>query len=846
MFKKICIVIFVVTFPYLTFAQNYGKIMGKVIDGKTREALPGVNVVVEGTRAGAATDLEGKYVILQVPPGYYDLRADFMGYQSVRVERLQVRANHIAYADFELQEKALAMAEVVVVAERPIVEKDITATARSVSDQDMKNIPSTTVADVLAMQPGVVNTGGLHFRGGRTGEVTYFVDGVPLKDPLFSDISSSEVINREIISEMQVISGTYSAEYGNSMSGIINITTKEGGSRLRGELNWKGSGIGLEKASTDYNRNVVRATLGGPFFSKKTNFFVSGNFDDRDSYLPWGFRTEQNIFAKITDRHLKDFKISLAANLSQGHRKSYSHPWKYIEDQYWYEPRTSSNMAQLGLTHTLAPNFYYTLSFYYNSYTYKTGDFDYRYLSPAYQRDANKEFYLQSFVSTYEEDDQQTFGVKADALWQANNYNELKAGFELRQNILDRFYINAPYYDDHILDNYIKRPREAAAYIQDKINFSSIILSAGLRFDLTDPNSDYWVNPYDIEDSTKSTQKADIHTQLSPRLGISYPVSEKTVFHFGYGHYFQRPEYQFIYKTIARDNAEGLYDVNRDGKIDYADNVLMNLRSGNGRFGNPNLKPEKTITYEFGLSHQLFADYLLNVSVYSKRITNYVGARTFFAGDQPNYWETFSLHINEDFAYNNGFEIQFRKLRGKNIFGEINYRYAVDEGSSSGPLERVGVEEANRQTLKFFPLDFDQRHTVNAYVTFQFNKNEGPKLGGVPFLQKMRASLLFQYGSGLPYTRGTRGATEPYEINNERLPENWTLDLKMDREIEVGGFQVTPYLEIYNLTDRKNVVYVDPFTGKPDFSYGRTYEYAANPLNWGPPRIIYVGLIMKY
>lgn len=846
MFKKLCILIFVFLLPVMALAQNYGKIMGKVIDEKTKDALPGVNVIIEGTQLGAATDLEGKYVILQVPPGYYSIRADAMGYQSMKAEQLQVRANHIAYADFSLAMKVLDMEEVVVVAQRPVVEKDITATVRSVTDQDMKNIPSTTVSDVLSMQPGVVNTGGLHFRGGRTGEVTYFIDGVPLRDPLFSDISSSEVINREAISEMQVISGTYSAEYGNSMSGIINITTKEGGNRLRGELNLKASGIGLEQASADYNRNVIRATVSGPLIFNETNFFLTGNFDDRDNYLPWGFRTDQNLFAKITDRHFKDFKISLGVNLSQGNRKSYSHTWKYIEDQYWYEPETSSKMAQLGITHTLAPNLYYTMSFYYNSYTYKTGDFDYRDLSPAYQRDANKEFYLQSFVSTYEEDDQQTYGVRGDVLWQANNFNEVKAGFELRQNLLDRFYINTPYYDDHILDNYIKRPREAAAYIQDKINFSSIILSAGLRFDLTDPNSNYWENPYDIEDSTKSENSADIHTQFSPRLGISYPVSEKTVFHFGYGHYFQRPEYQFIYKTIARDNAEGLYDANKDGKIDYTDNILMNLRSGNGRFGNPNLKPEKTITYEFGLSHQIMEDYLINLSVYSKRITNYVGGRTFFAAEKPEYWETFSLHINEDFAYNNGFEIQFRKLRGKNLFGEINYRYAVDEGSSSGPLERVGVEGANRQSLKFFPLSFDQRHTVNAYLTFQFNKSEGLKLAGIPFLEKLRASLLFQYGSGLPYTKGTRGATEPYEINNVRLPENWTLDLKVDREIEVGGFRVTPYLEIYNLTDRKNVVSVDSFTGKPDFSYGRTYEYAADPENWGPPRIIYLGLIMKY
>ena len=91
MLKKFCILIFVFIFPVMALAQNYGKIMGKVIDDKTKAALPGVNVIVEGTTLGAATDLEGKYVILQVPPGYYNIRADYMGYQSVRVEQLLVR-----------------------------------------------------------------------------------------------------------------------------------------------------------------------------------------------------------------------------------------------------------------------------------------------------------------------------------------------------------------------------------------------------------------------------------------------------------------------------------------------------------------------------------------------------------------------------------------------------------------------------------------------------------------------------------------------------------------------------------------------------------------------------------
>lgn len=822
----------ILIFPILVFASNYGKISGEVTDEKTGDPLAGVNIIIEGTYLGAASDLNGQFIILQVPPGDYTLKAMAIGYKTVQLENVKVRVNRIAYADFQLPQTTIDMSEVVIVAERPVVEKDITATLRSVNANDIDKLPSTTVNDVIRTQPGVVSSGGLHFRGGRSGEVTYFVDGVPMVNPLFSEISTSEVINRDAIAEMQVISGTYSAEYGNSMSGIINITTKEGSQSFQSDLNFKSSAAGFETDSKNYNRNIIRGSISGPLLFEKTNFFISGNYDDRDNYLPWGYRTERNIYTKITDRHLSNFKFNLVYNYSKGKRKSYSHSYKYIPDQYWYEPNTNSQMAQFSVTHTLSRNLYYTAMLYYSNYHYDSGDFDYNDLSPAYQRDENKEFYRLNYVASYEEDDQQTFGLKSNFLWQMNNYNEVKAGFELKQHKIDRFYISSPYYDDHILDNYTKEPKEAAAYIQDKINFSSIILSAGLRFDLTDPSSNYWVDPYDaFNNRDEGYESSDVHAQLSPRLGISYPVTEKTVFHFGYGHYFQRPEYQFIYKSISDEN--------------YQDNMILNLRSGNGRFGNPNLKPEKSIQYEFGLSHQLFEEYLLNVSVYSKKYTNMVGTRTYFAGSRAEIWETYTLHINEDFAYNNGLEIQLRKIRGRNFFGELNYTYAVAEGSSSGPLERVGLEEANRQTLKFFPLDFDQRHSINASLTVQYGKNEGPVLGGVRFLEHLRATALFQYGSGLPYTSGTRGATEPYEVNNMRLPENWTIDLKVDRKLLSDPFRVAAYFEVYNLTNRKNIVYVDPYTGKPDYIFGRTYEWAANPLNWGSPRIIYLGLMVN-
>jgi outer membrane receptor protein involved in Fe transport len=814
------------------WSANFGKVSGRVVDKASGEPLPGANIIIQGSTLGAVSDTQGYFVVLQVPPGLYSVQAKVLGYAPMRIDQVVVATNRIATLAFALTQTSLVAEAVEIIGQRPVIEKDITATSRSVSDRDIAVMPTNTVSEVLQAQPGVVSSGGLHIRGGRSGEITYYMDGIPLVDPLFTEINSSEIINRDAISEMQVISGTYSAEYGNSMSGIINITTKEGGDRLRADLNYKGSGIGLEKPSDEYNRTIFRGSLSGSLVPK-TSFFLSGSYDDRDNYLPWGFRREGSAFVKLTDRHIKNIKLNLGVNLSMGKRKSYSHAFKLIPDSYWYEPETDSRLVQFGITHTLAANLYYSLNLYHNSYSYRSGDYDYNDLKPAYQLDENKEFYLKSYVTSYEKDHQSTLGLKGEMLWQANSYNEVKAGFELRRHTMDRFYISSPYYDDHILDDYQRKPDEAAAFIQDKINFSSIILSAGMRFDLFDPNSGFWPNPYDVYyGRTDQYKEAEIHTQLSPRLGISYPVSDRTVFHFGYGHYFQRPEYQYMYKSIT--------------DRDYDKNMIMALRTGNGRFGNPDLKPEKTVTYEFGLSHQLLESYLANITVYSKKITNLVGARTFFAGSRSDIWETYSLHINEDFAYNNGIELQLRKMRGRYFTAELNYTYAVAEGSSSGPLERVGLEEANRQTLKFFPLDFDQRHTINALAALTVPKGSGPGWGGIRWLEKLSAALLFQYGSGLAYTKGTRGATEPYEINNARLPEHWTLDLKIDREIVWGPVRLTPYLEVYNLTDRRNVLYVDPYTGRPDYSYGVTRAYAANPANWDSPRVIYLGLALGY
>ncbi|GAB4168552.1 MAG: hypothetical protein Kow00108_01680 [Calditrichia bacterium] len=833
----------------IAFAQNYGKIQGFVTDAKTGEPLVGANVVIKEIGLGAASDIDGFFVILQVPPGSYEINCSYLGYQEQVAKGVMVRAGRISYQDFNLTETIIAGEEIVVVASKPVVEKDNTSTMRSVSASDISNLPVSTITEVIQIQAGAVNSDGLHLRGGRSGEVAYYIDGIPVNNPLTDEVASSQIVNNDAISEMQVISGTFSAEYGNAMSGIINITTQEGGNQLRLKLDSKTTnpGVGLESYSEDHNRKLIRLSLSGPFpVIPKTTVFVAGNYDDRDSYLPWGYRIERSIFTKLTSKIIPNIKLFVSGNFSNGIRKSYSHGYKYIPELYWIVPRTTNTILNIGLTHTINPTLFYTFNAYYTKYSYKSGDYDYRNLTSEYRLDSNNEFYTFNYVNGFSRDTEKTLGFKGDVVWQMNAHHEFKSGFDVKYHTVERFDINSPYENNHGLDNYKQKPVEIAAFLQDKVNFSNIIFSLGARFDGYNAYADYFENPYDAYyGNMEKLKSSKWHTQISPRVGMSFPVSSSTVFHFGYGHYFQRPDYIHMYKALAVQNAEGLEDKNGDGRVDLTDNYIMNLISGNGRFGNADLEPEKTVAYEFGVSHQLSDGFLLNVSVYKKNITNLLGVRTFFAGDSSadglQYFETFSAYINEDFASNNGLEIQLKKKSGTHFVGEINYTLSVAEGSSSAPLERLGIEEANRQTLKFFPLNFDRRHSLNIYTLFKINRGELFKV-----LEYSRFSFLFKYGSGLPYTKGIRGTTAPYEINNMRLPENWSIDLKIDRKIEWRELSLIPYLEIYNLTNRKNVLYVDPFTGKPDQGIGVTKEYASNPLNWDMPRLIYVGLNIRF
>jgi hypothetical protein len=224
----------------LSFAQagTTGKLAGKVTIKDSGEPMIGANVIINDTNLGAATDADGNYYILQVPPGTYSVRFTMIGYQDLIMNNVRIQVDLTTTINASLSESVIGMNEVVVQAERPMIQTDVTYSQANISSEEVEMLPVEEFEDVIALQAGVVSSNGeIHVRGGRGGEIAYMVDGITVTDPFNSGVSVE--IENNAIQELQFISGTFNAEYGQAMSGIVNIVTKDGDySRYMGSVSY--------------------------------------------------------------------------------------------------------------------------------------------------------------------------------------------------------------------------------------------------------------------------------------------------------------------------------------------------------------------------------------------------------------------------------------------------------------------------------------------------------------------------------------------------------------------------------------------------------------------------------
>jgi outer membrane receptor protein involved in Fe transport len=588
------------------FAGTTGKITGRILDKSTGEPLVGANIVIVGTSFGAATKGDGGYLIMNIPPDAYNLRITLVGYGPTLVRDVRVVADQTTIIDAKLELSAVGMAEVVVQAERPMVQRDATATISVVSSEQIKMMPVKDFVEVLQMQAGVVAEGrNLFVRGGRSNEVAYLIDGMYVKDPVLG--TRGTTINNDAISELVFLSGTFNAEYGNALSGVVNIVTKEGGRNFTGMVDARTSEFGV-KPFKGYRENRVAGTLSGPIFADDLTLFVSGERDARGSWLPYGYDRTISTIGKLSSRVLPELKATLSWRYTENENQPYDHSWKYIPEQYLRD-REKSRQGLLSITHTVQPNLFYDVRLSYFNQSYYSGvDKDTsQYVAPSQETyftniGTGNEFYSLRDPIELTDNKTETWNGRGDLTWQFNKSNEVRAGFDFKSHTLDFYDVYDPKRDHPYVTRFQKKPIEGAAYVQDKIELSALVINLGLRFDYADQKSPFRSNPLDTASIVPSKAKM----QLSPRLGVAHPISDRTSLHFSYGKFFQNPDYTRLFENSQ-------YDITVREPI----------------FGQPDLDAERTTSYEVGVTHQFSQALSGSFTAYYKDVIGLVGTRYF-------------------------------------------------------------------------------------------------------------------------------------------------------------------------------------------------------------------------
>jgi outer membrane receptor for ferrienterochelin and colicin len=473
------------------FAGATGKIVGLVIDKASNEPLPGVNVILQGKVIGASTDVDGYYVILNVPPGVYTLEAIFIGYSTYRITDVIVKADLTTPINIEMTETSIQGDVVVIVAERPLIQRDATATAAVIGSREIESAPVESFEQIAQIKAGVAvgPDGLLHFRGGRSNEVAYIVDGITVTNAING--GNSVDISTNAIEELSLITGSFNAEYGQAMSGIVNIVTKEGGAKFSGALSVQAGDILTDSKNSQYflseinkidplNTSETEFRLSGPILAQKLSFNVSGRYLNDRGYL-YGERLhgtfdiddtvqtgdgkqislnsekKYNIQAKLKYNLLNNVALYFTSILENSKYQEYSHTRSKVPDGIsWHYNQASQLIGKM--THQFMSNAFYSLIF--------------GYLSKEYNRYLDEDMYSEKYVwSGYgtgqyfypggtdnfrQRQTQDQYSAKLELISQMYKIHEVKTGIEYRRLSLANhsYYVdvdrrNEPYTDQN-------------------------------------------------------------------------------------------------------------------------------------------------------------------------------------------------------------------------------------------------------------------------------------------------------------------------------------------------------------------------------------------------------------
>jgi outer membrane receptor protein involved in Fe transport len=887
--------LFILFFPLLLFSGTTGKIAGAVSDKTNGEPLIGVNILIEGTMLGATSDLDGEFFILNIPPGKYTVEAQYIGYSTVKFENVNISVDQTTELNITLQEAVLELSEdIVVIAKREMISKDVTATTAKVDAEQFDKLPVTEVSEALELQAGYVDG---HVRGGRTGEVAYWIDGMPVTDKY--DGGTVVEVNKDMVEELQFISGAFNAEYGQAMSGVVNITTKEPSKDFGGSLNLYAGDYLSQNDDIFWNTgsfdpsNIYNADLGlyGTIIPSKLSYYLNARYIyfggwqyGRRDYNPQNIAVFDKALDVAPSRDPEGVgdgayipmnwnrKIYLQGKLIFNISPVMKLFYNYIRDDVEFEeydrsyklnPDGNLNRFRVGnshiakFTHTISPSTYYDLGFSLFQKSYRQSVYedslDTRYIHPRIN-DLQQAYTFKTGGTNnqYFTRDTKTLLGKLDVTSQLSRRHLIKVGLEARYHTIffeditlrpregddldletgSPFitpYVpgeNTPYYSQ-----YERNPTEFSAYIQDKMEFSDLIVNLGVRIDhfrpdgvvLADPSDPDVYNPIrpvntyrdvngdglpDIAEENKYTlaererfwyNQASNKTQISPRIGVSFPVTETGVVYFSYGHFFQTANFELLYRNPQ---------------------FKLGTGTGNqGTIGNTDLDPEFTISGEIGLKQQISSDLAIDVTAFFRDVRDLTGTRSeeivIFGGSS-----SYSRLTNSDFGFIKGIIISLRNSYRQGFNYTLDYTFQVAKGTASDPNSaQLAFASGNLPEIQMVPLSWDQLHTLNGTLSYVGNY--------------WGLSVIGRYGSGLPYTPRASTDVSALRENSRIKPAFWNVDLRLYKDFDVFEKQLTFFLRIFNLFDTLNQLNVYDDSGRADYTTDLNRARNNNPSLYG-------------
>jgi len=865
----------ILALPVALMSGTTGKIVGRVTEIANGEPLIGVNIIVEGTSLGAAADIDGYYVILNVRPGTYILRATMIGYKNVIQKNVKVLIDLNTTIDFFMEMSTLQGEEVVVIAREPAVKLDATSTTFRIGSDQIEQLQVEEFDDLLSLQAGVYEG---HFRGGRSNEVMYIIDGIPMNDAYSGDALFE--LDNDMIEQVEVISGTFNAEYGQAMSGIINVVTKEGQQNFEGKVsyfmgNYFSTNTNLYYYIDKFHPTAIqniKFNLSGPVIGlgNKLTFFALGRLykndgwiygqrlfmpsdssdftGDRDNpyiessgdkeYVPMNPNQELTLNGKLTYRLSSHDKISVSSLYQKKDFREYEQLFKYNPDGN-YQRASIDYQNSIQYNHIFTSGTFVVVNLSqmfskYGQYVYADTN-DSRYVPLSYLTGTGATGFSTGGMRMWQHRRSNLTNVaKLDLTSQITKQQKIDVGVSYKSYKL-WLHEKYLYFDENdslrvapqsgsYNNAYTHNPHEIAAYIQDKIEIGEMIINAGLRYDFFNPDGVVLDQYYDTR--TANRIKAHSSSQISPRFGIAYPISDEGVIHFSYGHFFQVPSFEYLY-------------VNPEFEVSLIQ--IAGDQPPRGRFnamGNAELKPQKTVQYELGFKQALTSDLTIELTGFNKDIRDLISQET----RNDVYGGKFWRFINKDYANVKGVTIALEQLqRRAGSFGfSIDYTYQVATGNASDPNDEwlnQGQDPPIQGEKKRQPLDWDQTHSLNASVT---TTQSG-----------FHISLIGKLGSGTPYTRSSPRYSNRI-LNGERKPTTMTIDLNLTKDIQLGGSTLHPYLKIYNLLDARNNKEVFKSSGSAEYAYEMNFEtyigirtqeeYFTRPDYYYKPRRIIVGI----